>query len=94
MNSAIAFVLAFASTFFVGAISRYAGRFFVSDRASRIAAFGVALGFAIGRFSYSGPATVDDMPAISASLGAVAALVAVWAWLLRRVASELTDADG
>lgn len=48
MDSVAAFVLAFASTFFIGTIARYAAGFFASDRASRIAAFGVALGYAIG----------------------------------------------
>jgi len=92
MNSVAAFVLAFASTLFIGAIARYAAGYFASDRASRIAAFSVALGYAIGRFSHSGPAT--DAPGISAALGAISALFAAWAWLLRRDAGEMTGADG
>lgn len=93
MNSVAAFLLAFASTLFMATIARYAAGYFASDRASRIAAFGVAIGFAIGHGSYSGPATADDLPAISAALGTIAALVAAWAWLLRKHAGEMTGAD-
>jgi hypothetical protein len=92
MNSVVVFVLAFASTLFIGAIARYAASYFASDRASRIAAFGVALGYAIGRFSHSGPAT--DAADISAALGAIAALVAAWAWLIRKDAGEMGGLDG
>ena len=91
MNSIAAFVVAFASTLFNGAIARYAAGYFASDRASRIAAFGIALGYAIGRFSHSGPAT--DVPGISTALGAMSALVAAWAWLLRTGARELSGSD-
>ena len=93
MNSLTAFVLAFASTAFIGMVARYAARYFASEKASRIAAFGVALGYALGRFSYSGAAAVEDVPAISAAFGAFAGLVAAWAWLLRRDVGELTGAD-
>ena len=92
MNSVTPFALAFASTLIIGAIARYAAGFFASDGASRVAAFGVTLGYALGRFSYSGPA--EDIPAISAALGAIAALAVVWAWLLRKGAGELTGVDG
>ena len=93
VNSALAFVLAFAGILVVGALARYIAGSFGTDRASRIAAFGVAVGYALGSFSHSGRATFEGLPAISAALGAVAALVALWAWLLRKCVGELTDAD-
>jgi hypothetical protein len=92
MNLVIPFALAFASTLIIGAIARYGAGFFACDRASRVAAFGVALGYAVGRFSYAGPA--KDMPSIAAALGAIAALIVAWAWLIRRGPGELTGVDG
>lgn len=55
-NPAIAFVLAFASTLFVGATQQGGSP---PIRPAAIAAFGAALGYALGRFSYSGAATVE-----------------------------------
>lgn len=93
MNLMIAFVLAFASVLFNAAISRFVAGYFADDRASRIAGFSVAIGYALARYSSSGPVRVERLPDICAFLGAVAALVAAWAWLLRKRAVELTDAD-
>jgi len=72
MNSAIAFVLAVASILLVAAIARYAAGYFGSDKASRIAAFGVALGYALGHFPGSNAANFEQLPSICAPLGAVA----------------------
>jgi len=94
MNSAIAFVLAVASILLVAAIARYAAGYFGSDKASRIAAFGVALGYALGHFPGSNAANFEQLPSICAPLGAVAGVIAAWAWLLRRGSEELVDADG
>lgn len=94
MNSVASLVLAFASTLIIGAITRYAAGFFGSDRDSRVAAFCVALGYAIGHFSYAGPATGEDLPAIGAAVGSIAALLVVWFWLLRRSSDEPTGAGG
>jgi hypothetical protein len=93
VNSALAFVSAFAGILIIGALARYIGGAFTTDRASRIAAFGVAIGYVLGGSSHSGPVTVAGMPAISASLGAIAALVAAWAWLIRKRPGEMTEAD-
>jgi hypothetical protein len=94
VNSGLAFVSAFAGILLTGAFTRYVAGSFATDRTSRIAAFGVAVGYVFGHFSHSGPATIKELPAICTFLGAVAGLVAVWAWLLRKGAGELTDADG
>jgi hypothetical protein len=92
VNSAIAFGLGFASVLVVAAVARYGARYFASERASRIAAFSVAVGFALGHFS--GKATTfEELPIVMAPLGAMAGLVAAWAWLLRRGVGELSDID-
>jgi hypothetical protein len=93
LNSAIAFVVACASILVIAAIARYAAAYFASPRASRIAAFGIALGYALGHFPGASAATLEKLPAISAPLGAVAGLIAAWAWLLRRGERELIDVD-
>lgn len=92
VNSAIAFGLGFASTLFIAAVARYGARYFASERASRIAAFSVAVGFALGHFS--GKATTfAELPLVMAPLGAMAGLVAVSALLLRTGVGKLTDTD-
>ena len=92
LNSAIAFGLAFVSILFIAAVARYGARYFASERASRIAAFSVAAGYALGHFS--GTATrFEELPILMTPLGAIAGLIAAWAWLLRRGVGELTDTD-
>src|SRR5690349_2336317 len=92
VNSAIAFGWSFASILFMAAVARYGARYFASERASRIAAFGVALGFALGHFDAKAT-TFDELPLIIAPLGALAGLVAAWAWLLRTGVGEFTDTN-
>lgn len=91
MNSIIAFVLAFASILIIAAVARYAAGYFASDRSSRAAGFGVALGYAAGRYSYSGAATAETLPTIAAGLGVLLALVVAWALLLRKRTGELAE---
>lgn len=93
-NAAVAFVLALASILIVAAIARYVAGYFGSDKASRIAAFSVALGYALGHFPGSSAATFDELPALCGPLGAIAGVIAVWAWLLRKSSDELIDVDG
>jgi len=90
----IAFVLAFASVLFIAAISRFVAGYFTDDRASRIAGFSVALGYALGHFPGVRASTLEELTAVSATLGAVAGLFAAWAWLLRKSPGDLTDAEG
>jgi hypothetical protein len=92
VNSAIAFGLGFASILFIGAVARYGARYFASERASRIAAFSVAVGYALGHFSGTAT-TFEELPIVMAPLGAIGGLVALWAWLLRGRVGELTDTD-
>ena len=92
VNSAIAFALGFASILIVAAVARYVARYLASERASRIAAFGVAVGFSLGHFS-GRATTFQELPIIMAPLGAMAGLVAAWAWLLRTGVGELPDTD-
>ena len=92
-NSAIAFVLAGGTILIIAAIARYLGAIFASDRASRIAAFGVAIGYALGHFPRGKASTLGDLPAICAPLGAAAGLIVAWAWLLRKRGGELIDVE-
>lgn len=89
LNSAIAFVVACASVLVVAEIARFAAGYFASERASRIAAFGIALGYVLGHFSGASAATLEELPA----LGALAGLIGAWAWLLRRGERQLIDVD-
>jgi len=93
-NTGVAFVLALASILIVGVIARYAAGYFGSEKASRIAAFGVALGYALGHFPGSSAATFDELPALGGPLGTIAGIIAVWAWLLRKSSDELIDVNG
>jgi hypothetical protein len=93
VNSAIAFVLAFATIIIIAAIARYLAGSFASEKASRIAAFGVAIGYALGHFPGGTASTLGDLPAVSTPLGAVAGLITAWAWLLRKGGGELSDVE-
>lgn len=79
-----AFLSALLTTLATGAIARVVAGFFAMGSGVSVASFCVALGFALGRFSYSGPLTMDAGRALSAAAGAIVALVILWAWLLRK----------
>src|SRR5699024_10974397 len=53
LNSGLAFAVGFASIAIIALIARYAAGFFATDKDSRIAAFGVAVGYALGHFPRS-----------------------------------------
>jgi hypothetical protein len=92
LNSAIAFGLAFVSIVFIAAVALYGARYFTSERASRIAAFSVAVGYTLGHFG-STATRFEELPIVMAPIGALAGLVVAWAWLLRRRVGELTDTE-
>lgn len=79
-----AFLSALLATLAAGAIARAVAGFFAVGRSVSVAGFCVALGFALGRFSYSGPLAMDAARALSAAAGAIAALIVLWVWLLRK----------
>jgi cytochrome b len=93
VNSAIAFVMAFGMILFIAVVARYIAGVFASDAASRIAGFCVAIGYALGHFSDASAATMQELPSLGAPIGAIAGVIATWAWLIRKGANAPTDAD-
>jgi hypothetical protein len=89
-----AFLSALVVTLIVGAIARFLAASFTTDSSARVVGFCVALGFSLGRFSYRGPATMQAAIAVSAIVGAVAALAVLWVWLLRKSDGELSAGNG
>lgn len=84
MSIAIPFVAALFATLFVGAVARLLAKFVTSDRPARLGAFCVAIGFAVGRFSFSGTVDSRALPPIAAVFGAAVALTILWLWLVKQ----------
>ncbi|WP_324807132.1 hypothetical protein SH584_11250 [Sphingomonas sp. LY29] len=87
-----ALLMAFAGTIVVGVASRFLLDAFAASWPSRIAAFCIAIGFALGRFQWSGPASAALIPLATAG-GAVMALFALYLWLIRPLRSRGSDTD-
>ncbi len=77
------FASAFLSTLTVGAIAYLIARLFTHIPAGSILAFCGPLGFAVGRFFYSGSATREATYGACAAL-IVSALLGVRLWLVRK----------
>jgi hypothetical protein len=84
------FLSALFATLIMGAIARVAANFFTTGRGASVAVFSVALGYALGRYSYSGPATSEAVEPLIAATGSIVALLILWAWLLRKAGDAPT----
>ena len=93
MSIAIPFVTAFLATLFVGAVAWLFAKFVTSDRMARLSAFCVAIGFALGRFSFAGKIDSQALPPIAAILGAAVALMILWMWLVKQRGADQLLAD-
>jgi hypothetical protein len=92
MALALAFVSAFLGTLLAGAAAKLLAAFFAPDaRSARIGGFCVALGWAAGRYSYSGPLGTEAVVAAVAALGSLCALAVLWLWLIRSTGGPLSD---
>lgn len=85
-----AFLTALLGTAIVGAVAKVVIDLFSVSRPARFGGFCVALGFALGRYAYSGP--IDDhlLDIVGAAIGAVIALIGLWYWLI----AKGTSAEG
>jgi hypothetical protein len=88
MSLAFAFLTGLLFTLAAGVAARIAATLWMSDAHARVAGFCIALGFALGRFSYAGPPGRAAAVAALTALGSVVALLLLWAWLLKKVRSS------
>jgi hypothetical protein len=79
-----AFLIALLATAMVGAAAKLIIGLFTVSHPARFGGFCVALGFAVARYSYSGPIGGRLLDGASAALGAVVALVGLWHWLMTK----------
>jgi hypothetical protein len=79
-----AFLSALMGTAIVGVAAKFMIELFSVSRPARFAGFCVALGFAVGRFSYGGPIDGRLLDAASAFSGALLALIGLWYWLVAK----------
>lgn len=83
-----AFVTGFANTAVNGALAAFVARQFTTGRTAKVAGFCVALGYAAGRFGYSGPGVSAAAVALGGLAGGAMALAGLWFWLLRKPEPE------
>jgi hypothetical protein len=83
MSLGLAFLTAFMATALVGVVAKFGITYLFAHPSARIAAFCLALGFALGRYSYAGPLNQEALYAACAALGSLIALVVLWLWLLK-----------
>jgi len=84
MNYAEAFVSGLLLTLVVGALSTFAVTLFSQGRYNRAIGFYVALGFALGQFSYAGPVIAKAAVTASSAIGSAVALACLWFWHFKR----------
>lgn len=83
MDLAIGFLNALWATAAVGIAAKFALQHLSGRAGFRFAAFCLALGFALGRYSYSGVPDRGALVAACAAAGSLVALAGLWAWLVR-----------
>lgn len=88
MSLALAFLTGLLATLTAGAVARLVATLFTSHSSARIAGFCVALGFALGEFSHSGPTSREAALAVLTALGSLVALPLLWVWLLKKPQSS------
>ncbi len=92
MTFVAAFLYALFGTVIVGIAAKIIMGLFRGSHPAGFGGFCVALGFAIARYSYSGPVNNHLLTAASAAIGAVFGLVGLWYWLI--VKSDPVKAEG
>lgn len=81
------FLSALLGTAMVGVASKFIIELFNGSHPARFGGFCVALGFALARYSYSGPIDGRLFDAASAASGAVIAMIGLWYWLMAKGAT-------
>lgn len=93
MDIFIAFLSATALTLVVGAIAPFVISLFTRAENPRVTGFYVAVGFALGQFSYAGPFTANAATALAALLGSVVALVALGLTMKHQLPGSTNDSE-
>lgn len=88
MTLAFAFLNALVATALAGMVARLVLSFLFAHPSARFGAFCIALGFAVGRYSYAGPVNQEALSAGSAAIGSLIALLGLWLWLVRHSTGE------
>lgn len=84
MDFLLSFLTGLLGTLTIGLIGKLAGNLFASEHSARVAGFALALGYAAGRYSVSGPLDRATAVAAAAAVGAIVAVILLWYFLLRR----------
>jgi membrane protein YdbS with pleckstrin-like domain len=81
-------VLALVSTAMVASVAHWATKRFTNVTEVRVASLAVAIGYSVGRYSFSGPANSTITAAHAAlAVGSIFALFLIHHWLFRRARS-------
>ncbi|MDQ3080152.1 MAG: hypothetical protein M3R03_09175 [Pseudomonadota bacterium] len=80
----IVFLNALLGTAILGVVARSLIDLFSVTLPARFGGFCIALGFALGRYSFVGPIDGHLWISASAALGAVVALIGLWYWLVAK----------
>ena len=85
VNLALSLILALVGTLVVAGLARWIGGYFADPASARIAAFGAAIGYVLGRYSYVRPLGSEfAWTPIASFIGTAVALVIVWFVLFKR----------
>ncbi len=81
-----AVVVAIIGTLAVGGLARWLGGYFTTVHNARVAAFGAAIGYVVGKYSYVRPlgSPLDAWIPIASLIGAIAGLTILWIIFFRR----------
>ena len=83
-NLLLNFGLAFVAILFFAAVARWIAGSFTSVPRARVASFSVALGYALGKYSFNQRSGPPMEVRTALGLGAIAALVGLWFVLFRK----------
>ena len=90
MTFIIAFLLGLGATLFTGGISKFGAGLLLPDAQARCAGVFVPIGFAIARYSFGGPPTLETLGHLSTAVGSIVAIVILWRlFLAKREADDV-----
>ena len=85
VNLALSFIVALIGTLLAAGLARWIGGYFADPANARVAAFGAAIGYVLGKYSYVRPLGSEFVwTPIASFMGAIVALVIVWFVLFKR----------
>ncbi len=84
MTIFIPLLIAFSATLALGIVARFGLGLFIADWQTRAAGVFVPMGFAMARYSYAGPPTLDTVEHVAEALAAIFAIIILWRSFLRK----------